>query len=161
MSGTKSITKPSTKKGSTKTPKASKTPTARKHNQRITNLIEKSSKFDKAVAGSWDCLTQTSRNVELGRMSFSKAFKEYLKEARKTLKSTQMQHLTFSKCQAFAETSKEFKSLEFWTINNIKMLCQRLLVKNDANTSRAKKVKSQGGVVGKKADQQTRRGNAK
>jgi hypothetical protein len=158
MSEVKNTTqKVSTKKGSAKKSTAKKV-TVRTHNKRINNLVEKSKGFNKKEAGSWDCLTQTSRQVELGRMGLSKAFKEYLKEAKTTLTANQMKHLTFKNLQGFASNSAEFKQLEFWTINNIKMLCQRILVANDANTARAKKVSKQGGVVGKKADKVTRRG---
>lgn len=148
----------SVKKGNTVKVETAKVETIAQHNARINNLIAKSKEFDKKNAGSWDRLGQTSRMVELDRMSMSKAFKEYLKVAKTLLTPAQMQHLTFAKISEFAKSSKKFGSLEYWTINNIKLLCNAVLKANDANTARGAKVAKQGGTVGKKADKMQRRG---
>ena len=149
--------KDSVKKGSAK--KGANTPKAvvvAQHNKRINTLIEKTSGFVKKDSGSWDRLGQTSRLVELDRMSMSKAFKEYLKVAKTLLTPSQMSHLTFAKVSEFAKDSKKFGALEYWTINNIKLLCNAVLKANDANTARGAKVAKQGGVTGAKADKMTR-----
>jgi hypothetical protein len=159
MSEVKNTTRKGAKKGSTKGKKATAPKVViAQHNKRILNLVEKSSEFVKKDSGSWDRLGQTSRLVELDRMSMSKAFKEYLKVAKTLLTPAQMAHLTFAKVSEFAKNSQKFGQLEFWTINNIKLLCNAVLKANDANTARGAKVAKQGGQTGKKADAQTRRG---
>ena len=151
------VKKGSTKKGNKKAT-APKVETPRIVSKRYTEMEQKVKDFDKKNAGSWDKLGQVSRKVTLDALGLNKALKNYLRIAKGELTSSQMKVLTFKNCQQYIKSSIKNKNLHLFTTNDIKLICQKVLVKYDANTKRGERVSKQGGTVGKKADAQTRRG---
>lgn len=132
-----------------------KVETARKLSGKVLTTLEKIENFDSENAGSWDKLGQTSRKVVIDAMNLNSALNKYLEIAKTELTDKQMSKLNKSNCKKIIGESIKYKDLTLFTTNDIKLICQLVLVKFDITTARAKKVSLQGGTVGKKADKIT------
>lgn len=132
-----------------------KVETAKKLSSKVLNTLEKIENFDSENSGSWDKLGQISRKVVIDGMNLKKALTNYLEIAKSELTSKQMSKLNISNCKKIIGESVKYKDLTLFTTNDLKLICQLVLVKFDATTARAKKVALQGGTVGKQADKIT------
>lgn len=168
MSETKTP-KTSAKKGSTKTKvKKAKKNTANvpaKMSAKTVTQLQKTQVYNPQKAGSWDAVLQASRDADLENMSFSKKLNHYIGHAKNRLsgimKAGKLKSVNFKNVKAFKDASKKYGHLDYISTHQAKLIVNGYIKSIDGNVARAERVAKQGGIVGKKADQQTRRGNAK
>jgi hypothetical protein len=121
---------------------------------KLEDTLDKIEEFkeNQSDENSWTKLGQVSRIVTVEALGLNKALKGYIKVSKDVLTGSQLEVLTFSNCVEFINNSIKYKDLKYFTTNDIKLICQKVIVNKDPNTARALKVAKQGGTIGAKAD---------
>ena len=133
-----------------------KVETAKKLSNKVLEKLEKIKNFDSENAGSYERLGQVSRKVDIEYLNLNSALNKYIEVAKSEgFSAKQLSKLNKSNCKKIIAESVKYKDLALFTTDDIKKICQLVLVKFDVTTARAKKVALQGGTVGKKADKIT------
>lgn len=112
--------------------------------------VEKSKDFDITKASSFDRILQASRKTTLVNMSLSKAFSNYLQQAKEILTPKQMKVLTMKSVIIHLNNSVKYGSLELFSVHQVALICNEILKANDLNTKRSAKVDRQNKLIAKK-----------
>ena len=160
---TKTAQKNSVKKGSTKgNVNASKEVKVAQMSKRTVDQLKKTVAYDETVAGTFDALLQAGRDADLENLSFGKKINHFIDVAVNRLngimKPEKLERITFKNVKAWKDDSDKYKGLEYVSTHQAKLIVNGYIKSIDGNVARGERVAKQGGVTGKNADKQVRRG---
>ena len=115
-----------------------------KHSKRTIQRSEKVKDF--AINGSefsnWERMHVASANAEIVNMGLNKALKHYISCAKGILTDSQLKVLKFNTVITWIESSK-YSDLKFFSINQIKLICNSVIKENHLETKRQARAMAQ------------------